>query len=125
MKRMLYGIALGFVTSVLAQQPAPVGFPYIAPATFPQAEAPRQKMPPDTKAPPPQQSSTAEVGQQIQEELTGEPALENTNLAVKADDKSVTLSGTVDTQQQHDLAVRIAQSHAGDRKVVDQIKIRG
>jgi len=34
------------------------------------------------------------------------------------------LTGTVDSEKQHDLAVRIAQSFAGDRQVVDKIKIR-
>jgi osmotically-inducible protein OsmY len=62
-------------------------------------------------------TNSTEVGRQIQERQH--------NLAVKADDKSVTLTGTVDTQRQHDLALSIAQSHAGDRKVVDQIKIKG
>jgi len=35
----------------------------------------------------------------------------------------VTLSGTVNTEQQHDLALRIAHSYAGDRKIVDKIEL--
>ena len=83
-------------------------------------------MPPETKAPAPTDSlSTAQVQRQIQEKLGTEPALENTNVGVKASSKAVTLTGLVDTERQHDLAVRIAQSYAGDRKIVDKIKIRG
>ena len=60
-----------------------------------------------------------------QDKLKSEPALANTKLGVKANAKSVTLTGLVDTERQHDLALRIAQSYAGDRKIVDKIKIRG
>ena len=39
------------------------------------------------------------------------------------DENSVILTGRVDSEQQHDLALRIAQSYAGDRKIVDKIKV--
>jgi BON domain len=126
MKRMLWGLVLVFVTSAFAQQQPPIGPPYTTPPTFPQDKAPRQQMPPDTKAPPPSDSlSTAQVQRQIQEKLIAEPALANTNVDVKATDKSLMLTGSVDTERQHNLALRIAQSYAGDRKIVDKIKIRG
>ena len=81
-------------------------------------------MPPDTQAPPPQTMSTERVEQQITQHLSSEPALASTNIDAKADENSVVLTGSVDTETQHDLAVRIAQSYAGDRKVVDKIKVR-
>jgi hypothetical protein len=37
----------------------------------------------------------------------------------------VTLTGSVDTERQHDLALRITKSYAADRKIVDKIKVRG
>lgn len=126
MKRVLYGLALAFAVFAFAQQQPPTNPPpYTTPPTFPQGQAPRQEMPPDTEAPPPRALSTAQIGQQIQEMLNSEPALADTSLAVKADDQSVTLTGTVTTEAQHDLALRIAQSYAGDRKIVDKIKVRG
>ena len=47
--------------------------------------------------------------------------------AVKAtvDDKAVVLSGTVETERQHALALRIAESYAGERGIKDKITIRG
>ena len=81
-------------------------------------------MPPDTKAPPPRDLSASEVQQQIQDKLRREPALANTEIGVKIDARSVTLTGSVDTEMQRDLALRIAQSYAGHRKVVDKIKIQ-
>jgi osmotically-inducible protein OsmY len=125
MKRLLCGLALAFAASAFAQQQFPTNPPpHTTPPTFPDDQASRQQMPPDTKAPPPQALSTAQVEQQIQDKLNSEPALANTNVGVKTDGKSVTLTGRVDTNAQHDLALRIAQSYAGDRKIVDQIKVR-
>jgi BON domain-containing protein len=127
MKRLLCGLVLAFAVSAFAaQQQSPTNpLPQTTPPTFPEDRASRQEMPPDTKAPPPQPLSTAQVEQQIQDKLKSEPALANTNVEVKTDDKSVTLTGTVDTDGQHDVALRIAQSYAGDRKIADKIKVRG
>lgn len=88
--------------------------------TFPQP----QQMPPDQKAPPPQALSSSQVEQQIQKHLSTEPDLANTDVQVKADDRLVILTGTVDSDAQHDLALRIAESYAGERKLVDKIKVR-
>ena len=125
MKRMLWGLALVFVTSAFAQQQQPPtnSPPYSTPPTFPEGR-PQQQMPPDTKAPPPRDLSASEVQQQIQDKLRREPALANTEIGVKIDARSVTLTGSVDTEMQRDLALRIAQSYAGHRKVVDKIKIQ-
>ena len=126
MKRVLYGLALAFAVFAFAQQQPPTNSPpYTTTPTFPEDQAPRQQMPPDTKAPPPQALSTAQIEQHVQDVFSSEPALAGTNLAVKANDQSVTLTGTVATEGQHDLALRIAQSYAGERKVVDKIKVRG
>lgn len=126
MKRMLCGLALALVASAFAQQQPPTNPPpYTTPPTFPEGQAPTQQMPPDTKAPPAQALSTPEIQQQIQGKLNSEPALAKTNVGVKTDDMSVTLTGTVETEEQHDLALRIAQSYAGDRKILDEIKLVG
>jgi hypothetical protein len=93
------------------------------PPTFPEGR-PQRQMPPDTKAPPPQDLSASEVEQQIQDKLNREPTLANTEIGVKIDAKSVTLTGSVDTENQRDLALRIAQSYAGHRRIVDKIKIQ-
>jgi osmotically-inducible protein OsmY len=61
---------------------------------------------------------------EIQEKLKTEPALAGADVNVKADDTSVVLSGTVNSDRQHELALRIANSYAGKRRVVDKIQIR-
>ena len=125
MKQILFGVVLFVTTAVLAQQPGqppPTTPPRSTPPTFPEDRAPRQSMPPDQEAPP-KGLSTPEVQQQIQQGLNSEPMLRDSDVGVHVDENSVILTGTVDSDQHHDLALRIAQSYAGDRKIVDKIKV--
>ena len=69
-------------------------------------------------------SSSHQVEGRILDQLRAEPALARTNLDARVDDSSVVLTGTVDSPAQHDLALQIAQSNAGDRKIVDKIKVK-
>jgi BON domain len=99
--------------------------PYQTPPTFPEGQAePGAQIPPDTQAPPPEQMSSRQVEGQIVKGFRAEPALRGTNIDAEVNDTSVVLKGSVDTMTQHDLAHRIAQSHAGNRKVVDRITVR-
>jgi BON domain len=125
MKHVLCGLVLLLATVALGQQPGQrqaAAPPQGTPPTFPQDRAPRQPMPPDQEAPP-QRLSTPAVQQQIQQGLNSEPALRNSKVGVHANENFVILTGTVNTEEQHDLALRIAQSYAGDRKIVDKIKL--
>ncbi len=125
MKYILFAFVLLMATAVFAQQPGqlpPTSPPQSTPPTFPEERAPRQQMPPDQEAPP-QGLSTPEVQQQIQQGLNSEPMLRNSNVGVHVDENSVILTGTVSSEEQHDLALRIAQSYAGDRKIVDKITL--
>ena len=128
MKSVVFASAFLLASLGFAQQqglPPPTAPPYGTPPTFPEGrQSPGQQMPPDQEPQPSQGLSTAQVQQQIEQGLNSEPALANTNVSVKADESAVVLIGTVDSEKQHDLAVRIAQSFAGDRQVVDKIKIR-
>ena len=81
-------------------------------------------MPPDTEAPPPEALPSADIQGQIQNKLATEPLLANTGVEASVDDNSVLLSGTVENEQQHDLALRIAQSYAGDRRIIDKIQVQ-
>jgi osmotically-inducible protein OsmY len=123
MKSMLLGLALMLATLAFAQQQSQP--PGGTPPTFPEGQqVPSQPMPPEQEAPPSRRLSTSEVKQQITEHLKSEPALENTTVVVSVDRGSIELRGTVATDEQHDLAVRIARSYAGDRKIVDHIHLR-
>ena len=129
MKHIVFCFVLLLSTMGIAQQqgqpPPTTSPPYQTPPTFPEAsQTPRAQMPPDTQAPPPQTMSTERVEQQITQRLSAEPELSQSNIDAKVDESSVVLTASVDTETQHDLAVRIAQSYAGDRKIVDKIKVK-
>jgi hypothetical protein len=108
------------------QSPPATNPPYQTPPTFPEGRQrpPTAQMPPDTQATPPQTMSSEQAERKIMHRLSSEPTLANTNVDAKVDDNSVELSGMVDSETQHDLALRIARSYSGDRKVVDKIKVR-
>ena len=108
-----------------AQQPGPLPGSS-TPPTFPQEKNPSKEMPPDTAAPPPTgaKPTSGEVQQQIDRKLSEEPSLKNTSLRFDVDDRSVVVGGTVTDEQQHQLALRLARSYAGDRKIVDYVKVQ-
>jgi len=95
---------------------------------LPAANPPVQQMPPDTTAPPPTQPapvqmSSLEIEKQIQKAFDQDASLVNSKLKVSVDDMNITLTGSVENQKQHDLALQLAQAYAGKRKIVDNIII--
>jgi hypothetical protein len=129
MKYVIFCCVALLATILFAQQqgqgPQTSNPPYQTPPTFPEGQAkPGAQIPPDTQAPPPEQMSSRQVEGQTVNSLRAEPALRGTNIDAEVNDTSVVLKGSVDTMTQHDLALRIAKSHAGNRKVVDRIKVR-
>jgi hypothetical protein len=121
MKQIPFVLILFLTTFMLAQQQPP---PQSTPPTFPEeGQKPARQMPPEQEASP-QALSTPEAQQKIQQGLNSEPTLRNSDVGVHVDENSVILTGAVDSEEQHDLALHIAQSYAGDRKIVDKIKLR-
>jgi hypothetical protein len=76
------------------------------------------------------QSSTAsgssdQVKNDIQTALRNEPTLSSSNVSVNVTDDSIELNGSAPSAKDRDEAKRIAQSFAGNRRVVDNIKVAG
>jgi hypothetical protein len=128
MKPMFCWLMLLVATLAFAQQPPgqpqPGQPPQSTPPTFPEGEQSPRQMPPDQPAPAPEAQSSEKVQQQITQQFSAEPTLANTNVRAEVDEASVVVSGTVGTANQHDLALHIAKSYAGDRNVVDKIKVK-
>ena len=78
-------------------------------------------MPPDTKAPAP---TPRELQEQIEQALSKEPGLATSDIHVLVDKHAVTLTGVVESPEGRTLALRIAQSYAGERQVIDKLKLR-
>lgn len=136
MKRlMLIAAVLMFSLALTAQQQAPPApdrqpTPGQTPPTFPEDQDPGVRpvppnMPPDTNAAPGRELSSGEIRDQIQSKLNSEPGLENDRVRVSVSDSDITVTGSVDDETERDLALRIAESYAGDRQVVDKLEIRG
>ena len=124
MKYVLSCAVLFLATTVLAQQQGQPP-PTTTPPTFPEGrQTPSEQMPPDTQAPPAETMSSQQVEGQILQQFRDEPTLSGTNIDAKVNDYSVVLSGNADSLAQHDLAIEIAQSKAGNRRVVDRIKVK-
>lgn len=148
MSRLLCGALLLFAVSTMAQQTEPPLHPPMGtPPTFPEPgphanppmppdtpapEAPGTTMPrePDTTTPgstpvgsvPEQNLPASQVQQQIQAGLNSE--LPSALVSASVDEREVVLNGTVNNEQERQAALRIAQSHAGNRQVVDKLKVR-
>jgi osmotically-inducible protein OsmY len=57
--------------------------------------------------------------------LDSEPALAGGRVRAQVTADSITLTGTVTEEGQRDMALKLAESVAGKRKIVDKIKVRG
>lgn len=67
--------------------------------------------------------TTPDVQQLIHDGLSSEPALADASVSVKTDDRAIVLMGSVGSEKQHEVALRIAQSCTGGRQIVDKIKV--
>ena len=67
--------------------------------------------------------SNADARHDIEYAIRAAPELSNTNIWAEVTDDGVILSGCADYQDQKPYAVRRAEQYAGDRKVVDQIRL--
>ncbi len=140
MRTLAFAVLLLFASLALAQQPGPP--PGSTPPTFPgdtqkappdQTAPPHAPEPPDANAPPSQPMppdrnaqpmATEDIRDQIQKKLDTEPDLSGANVKAQVSDTTVTLTGTVADDQQHDLALRIARSFSGDRTIDDKIEVK-
>jgi hypothetical protein len=131
MTRIACGTLLLFASMALAQQQQPPYSPpphATTPPTFPEE---RKPIPPDaapapeTGNPQPDSSPTsAEITNKIQKKLDSEPLLKGSDLKVTVDDSTATLTGTVSSQKDREVALSILALYAGNREIVDRTKLR-
>jgi hypothetical protein len=69
--------------------------------------------------------SSDQIKNDIQTAFRNEPTLTSSSVAVNVTDDSIELSGSAPSAKDRDEAKRIAQSFAGNRRVVDNIKVAG
>ena len=110
---------------VVFQQPANTQSPsrLIAAARVPQAQS--QPQPTATPAPPANPQDKAEVNSKIESNLrsvfSGDPSLQGADVSASVDDVAITLTGSVQSEGQHQRALALASQYAQYRKIVDKI----
>ena len=71
------------------------------------------------------QTSTKDVAEKLQKDLDSKnAAYAGSKIQAVVDDQSITLSGTVTSQSQHEMAMQLAKAYAGDRRIVDRLVIQ-
>jgi len=71
------------------------------------------------------QMSTKDVAENLQKDLDSKnAAYAGSKIQAVVDDQSITLSGTVTSQSQHEMAMQLAKAYAGDRRIVDRLVIQ-
>jgi osmotically-inducible protein OsmY len=71
------------------------------------------------------QKSTKDVAEKLQKDLDSKnAAYAGSKIQAVVDDQSVTLSGTVTSQSQHEMAMQLARAYAGDRRIVDRLVVQ-
>lgn len=94
------------------------------PGTPPETQSPRRQFPPDMRAPTPGELASPDVQSELQKAFSQSSVLRGGNVTATVDDQNIVLEGMVENQQQHEAALQLAQTYAGQRRIVDKIVIR-
>src|SRR3954468_3792210 len=116
MKHLFVGALVLSAASLMAQKQTMPPYqppPYSTPPTFPQDQG---TTPSEATPQQGQPITSVEIEDKIQKKIHKTPGLINTHVSAEVVEKTVTLTGNVDNEQQHALEQRIAQSYAGERK---------
>jgi len=71
------------------------------------------------------QMSTKDVAANLQKDLDSKnAAYAGSKIQAIVDDQSITLSGTVTSQSQREMAMQLAKAYAGDRRITDRLVIQ-
>jgi osmotically-inducible protein OsmY len=98
-------------------------------STDPSASNPTNQtnaQPQSTPASNPQDQSgqNQRIQSSIDDLLSSDPVLSGTDVNVAVDDQSITLTGHVDSYQQHQRVLQLVSSYGRWRKIVDQVKMK-
>lgn len=121
----LIGVGASLLVAVLValQQPAKTLDPgLLMPAAW-LAQSQSQSQPEAAATPAPQDK--AGVNSQIQDNLQsvfgGDPSLQGANVSASVDDVAITLTGSVQSEGQHQRVLGLASQYSQYRKIVDKI----
>lgn len=92
-------------------------------------QLPRPQLPdenaPDTKPQHHPKLSTKEVEEKLRKGFDSKnAAYSGSKIQAAVDDQNVTLTGTVNSQTQHEMALQLARAYADDRKIIDHLLVQ-
>jgi BON domain len=102
-----------------AQQPMPL------PGQIPRGNPRIDPNEPETKKPKEHQSSSKDVAEKLQKALDSKnAAYRGSNIQSSVDDRTITLTGSVTSSMQRDMALQLARAYGEDRQIVDKLVIQ-
>jgi hypothetical protein len=121
------GTSLLLAAVVVFQQPAKTQNPgLLMVAHWLQSQSQPQSQPQAAPTPAPQDK--AEVNSKIQDNLQsvfgGDPSLQGANVSASVDDVAITLTGSVQSEGQHQRVLALVSQYAQYRKIVDKISMK-
>jgi hypothetical protein len=113
------------VVLVVFQQPAKTQSPsWLMPAAWiPQSQSQPQANPTPAATPNPQDKAdiNSKIQSNLQSVFSGDPSLQGADVSASVDDVAITLTGSVQSEGQHQRALALASQYAQYRKIVDKI----
>ena len=89
-----------------------------------QTNAQPQSTPTPNSNPQDQSGQNQRIQSSIDDLLSSDPVLSGTDVNAAVDDQSITLTGHVDSYQQHQRVLQLVSSYGRWRKIVDQVKMK-
>jgi osmotically-inducible protein OsmY len=88
----------------------------------------QQSQPQQSPSPTPNPQDRAQINSNIESNLesafSSDPILDGANIQASVDDVSITITGTVQSEGQHQRALAFASQYAQYRKIVDKITVQ-
>jgi hypothetical protein len=92
-------------------------------AQLPGSQVPDESAPGPTKKPHP--ISNKQASDKLRKDFNSKnAAYAGSNIRAAVDDQTITLTGSVASETQHEMALQLAKAYADDRKIVDQLVIQ-
>jgi BON domain len=118
------GLGVVLPTTTTGQQPMGRQ-PMQLPGQAPGGDNPADANAPNTKKPKQHESSSKDVQEKLEKALDSKnAAYQGSSIKTAVDNESVTLTGTVNSSTQHEMALQIARAYAENRRIVDKLVIQ-
>jgi len=121
------GASLLLAALVVFQQPAKTHNPVllmVAPWLQSQSQPQSQPQAAPTPAPQDKAGVNSTIQDNLQSVFGGDPSLQGANVSASVDDVAITLTGSVQSEGQHQRVLALVSQYAQYRKIVDKINMK-